>query len=157
MLYRMKVLAETIDAKSRTFQARGTIGELSPHEAERLAEHLEAIGARLDLEDVLEDIQLQCKGHLPGIRCVEPHGQDPVRVGAEELPGVLRAFDLVLDPAEGLREIEAAPVTVGSATPVLLGQLQLTDAGEVAKPVALAQEVAHHHRVVRRYSRVRRP
>jgi len=42
MLYRMKVLAETIDAKSRTFQARGTIGELSPYEAERLAEHLEA-------------------------------------------------------------------------------------------------------------------
>jgi hypothetical protein len=42
MLYRMKVLAETVDAKNKTFQARGTIEELSRDEAEALAEQLEA-------------------------------------------------------------------------------------------------------------------
>ena len=42
MLYRMKVLAETVDAKAKTFQARGPIEELSRDEAEKLARQLEA-------------------------------------------------------------------------------------------------------------------
>jgi len=42
MLYRMKVLAETVDAKNKTFEARGTIEELSPVEAQSIAEYLEA-------------------------------------------------------------------------------------------------------------------
>lgn len=42
MLYRMKVLAETVDAKSKSFEARGTIEELSPEDAETLSEQLEA-------------------------------------------------------------------------------------------------------------------
>ena len=42
MLYRMKVLAETVDAKSKTFQARGTIEELARDDAEMIAELLEA-------------------------------------------------------------------------------------------------------------------
>ena len=42
MLYRMKVLAETVDAKTKTFQARGSIEELPREEAGAIARDLEA-------------------------------------------------------------------------------------------------------------------
>lgn len=42
MLFRLRVLASSIDTKNRTFQARGETHELSREEAEEVARDLEA-------------------------------------------------------------------------------------------------------------------
>ena len=42
MLYRLQVMADSLDPQGKTFQARGGNPELSPEEAERIAAELEA-------------------------------------------------------------------------------------------------------------------
>ncbi len=42
MLFRLKVLTETVDSKTRTFQARGETPDLTPMEAQQIARDLEA-------------------------------------------------------------------------------------------------------------------
>lgn len=42
MLYRLKVVPDSVDSKTRSFQARGGTPEIPEEEAERLAEDLEA-------------------------------------------------------------------------------------------------------------------
>lgn len=42
MVFRLRVLAESVDSKTRSFQARGATPDLSKEDVERIAEDLEA-------------------------------------------------------------------------------------------------------------------